>query len=52
MSSKIKLLSDRELLKTIKDLLILQMCTRNESIIEKIEHIIWELIIDQLRKKE
>ena len=46
-----KLLSDREFLKTIKDLMIIQCFTYNEDIIENIRLVIWELIIDQLTNK-
>ena len=45
-----KLLTDRELLEHIRDLLILQKFTYNKDIIEGIDLIIWQLTIDQLKK--
>lgn len=47
-----KILTDNELLRIIKDLLIIQKCTNNRDIIANIDLVIWQLIIDQLKEKK
>ena len=46
---EVKLLSDRDLIETIKDLILIKHFTYNKCIIEGLDLIIWQFIIDHLK---
>lgn len=44
-----KLMSDRDLIHTIKSLILMKHFTHNKNIIEGLDLVIWQFIVEQLK---